>query len=235
MTGIRIRSFVQTARESPVSATLNPNASAAPPAAPTATDRILDAADRLLGRFGFRKMTIDDLAREAGIGKGTVYLSFRSKAEVALACIDRMAARLLVRLEQQAAGSAPPEDRLRDMLVTRVLHRFDYARGHSERLDELLAAIRPRLLERRARHFRAEAAVVGRVLAQARVEDPAGVAEAMILATNALLPYSLGARELGRRSELARRAERVASLVLVGALPRTRRLPRTPRPRRSPS
>jgi len=37
---------------------------------PTAL-RILDAADRLLGRFGFRRMTIDDLAKEAGIGKGT--------------------------------------------------------------------------------------------------------------------------------------------------------------------
>ena len=179
-------------------------------------------------------MTIDDLAREAGIGKGTVYLSFRSKADVALACIDRMAARLLVVLEGLAAGREPAADRLEAMLVARVLHRFDYARGHAERLDELLAAIRPRLLERRARHFRAEADVLARVLAEARVDAPGDLAETMILATNALLPYSLGARELGRRSELARRAQRVARLVLVGALPRTSNgaLSRTtPRPR----
>ena len=192
-----------------------------PPAVESDTaDRILDAADRLLGRFGYRKMTIDDLAREAGIGKGTVYLSFRSKSDVALACIDRMAARLLVRLEELAAGPSPPAARLEAMLVARVLHRFDYARGHSDRLDELLAAIRPLLLERRARHFRAESALVARVLDEAGVDESAAVAEAMVLATNALLPYSLGARELGRRSELARRAERVARLVLVGALPR---------------
>jgi AcrR family transcriptional regulator len=190
-------------------------------AAPAASGRILDAADRLLGRFGYRKMTIDDLAREAGIGKGTVYLSFRSKADVALACIDRMASRLLVRLEELAAKGGSPAGRLRAMLVVRVLHRFDYARGHSERLDELLAAIRPRLLERRAAHFRAEAKVFARVLAEAGVPRAGETAEGMILATNALLPYSLGARELGRRSELARRAERVAGLVLVGALPRT--------------
>ena len=210
-------------------------------------DRILDAADRLLGRFGYRKMTIDDLAREAGIGKGTVYLSFRSKEEVALACLDRMADRLLVRLEAIAAGTSPVGGRLESMLVTRVLHRFDYARGHSDRIDELVAAIRPRILERRARHFRAEAAVLSRVLASAGVDEPAVVAEAMLVATNALLPYSLGARELGRRSEVARRAERVARLVLVGALPRNSHgaLPRNshgamPRPsdkspRRSPS
>ena len=202
--------------------TTSSHAAPAPPPAPRAADpdRILDAADRLLGRFGYRKMTIDDLAREAGIGKGTVYLSFRSKADVALACIDRMATRLLERLVALEHSPAPAVERLEAMLVTRVLHRFDYARGHSESIDELLAAIRPRLLDRRARHFRAEAAVVARVLAEAGGNDPAATAESMIHATNALLPYSLGTRELGRRSELARRAERVARLVLVGALPR---------------
>lgn len=39
-------------------------------------DRILDAAERLLGRFGYRKMTVEDIAVEARIGNGTVYLSF---------------------------------------------------------------------------------------------------------------------------------------------------------------
>ena len=31
---------------------------------------ILDAADRLLARYGYKKMTMDDLAQEVGIGKG---------------------------------------------------------------------------------------------------------------------------------------------------------------------
>jgi len=42
-------------------------------------DAILDAAERLLARYGYRKMTMDDLASEAGIGKGTTYLHFPSK------------------------------------------------------------------------------------------------------------------------------------------------------------
>jgi len=43
------------------------------------SDLILDAADRLLARYGYKKMTMDDLAQEVGIGKGTIYLHFSTK------------------------------------------------------------------------------------------------------------------------------------------------------------
>jgi AcrR family transcriptional regulator len=40
---------------------------------------ILDAADRLLRHYGPQKTTVADVAREAGVGVGTVYLEFSSK------------------------------------------------------------------------------------------------------------------------------------------------------------
>ncbi|GAA3354260.1 TetR/AcrR family transcriptional regulator [Saccharopolyspora gregorii] len=42
-------------------------------------DRILDAAGELLLRHGYRKVTVDDVARRAGVGKGTVYLHWKTK------------------------------------------------------------------------------------------------------------------------------------------------------------
>jgi AcrR family transcriptional regulator len=42
-------------------------------------ERILDAAATLLVRWGYRKTTIDDVAREAGVGKGTIYLHWKDK------------------------------------------------------------------------------------------------------------------------------------------------------------
>jgi AcrR family transcriptional regulator len=203
-----------------------------------ARDRILDAADRALAGRGYRHMRIEDLAREAGIAKGTVYLSFPSKEEIALACIDRMAGRVLARMRVLAGATAAPAVRLRRMLVGRVLGRFDYARAHSASLDEILGAIRPALLARRAEHFRAESLVVAQVLREARALAPREAREtahAMILATNALLPYSLGVREMGRRAEIARRAGRIADLVIRGALAPASdaRPPRRPRPRRT--
>ncbi len=45
-------------------------------------DRILDTARDLLLSWGYRRVTIDELARRAGVGKGTIYLHWRSREEV---------------------------------------------------------------------------------------------------------------------------------------------------------
>src|SRR5687768_13013279 len=93
-------------------------------AEPTATrDRILDAAETLLGRFGYRKMTVDDLAAEAGIGKGTVYLSFKSKEDAVLGTIDRIVDAVCDEMERIRASHVSPPDRLKAMLLARVLIR----------------------------------------------------------------------------------------------------------------
>ncbi len=52
-------------------------------------ERILDAAAALLVRWGYRKTTIDDVAREAGVGKGTIYLHWKDKNELFRAAVLR--------------------------------------------------------------------------------------------------------------------------------------------------
>ena len=191
-------------------------------ASPDLRTRVLDAADRLLARYGYRKMTVDDIAAEAGIGKGSVYLAFTSKEEVALSCIDRMVEGLLAELRTIAAGDRPALERLRAMLVLRVTRRADYARAHAASLDAMLSAVRPAFLARRQRHFAAEAAVFAELLTaaraagEARAIEPQEAARALVTATNALLPYSLSVAELGRRAEIERRARAVAELLVLG-------------------
>lgn len=41
--------------------------------------RILQATARLLMRYGYDKMTMSDIATEAGISKGAIYLHYTSK------------------------------------------------------------------------------------------------------------------------------------------------------------
>jgi AcrR family transcriptional regulator len=188
----------------------------------TTRDAILDATERLLERFGYRKMTIEDLAREVGIGKGSVYLHFTSKEEIALSHIDRIIERLKRRLEIIASKPEPAAARVHEMLIERVLFRFDSVQHYSQNLNDMLSQVRAKLLERRKRYFEEEANLFAKVIEEGsasgefRGVEPVAAAHALLLATNSLLPYSLSARELGERSEIEQKTRLVADMLLTG-------------------
>jgi AcrR family transcriptional regulator len=54
-------------------------ATARRPGADTKREAIFDAALELFGRYGYRRTSIDDIARAAGVAKGTVYLYVENK------------------------------------------------------------------------------------------------------------------------------------------------------------
>jgi|ERR1051326_5274202 AcrR family transcriptional regulator len=185
-------------------------------------DRILDAADRLLARYGYQKMTIDDLAREVGIGKGTVYLHFRSKEEIVLFRVDRVVRRLVERLTAIARAGDSAELKIRKMLVLRVMFRFDAVQHYTESISEVLRALRTGLLERHEDHFKQEARVFARVLKEGqkagifRSGPASAIARTLLVATNSLLPFSLSTREMGSRREIENKCEKVADLLVAG-------------------
>lgn len=187
-------------------------------------DAILDATDRLLARYGYRKMTVEDIAIEVGIGKGTIYLHFISKEEIVLSHIDRIVERTKDRLREIASSDATAAERLRSMLLTRVMFRFDSIQHYTQSLSDLLAALRPGLQARRAMYFEAEAQIFAELLIAGResgefsFEDENVTARALLQATNGLLPYSLSTAELGAREEVEQRAADVADLVLRGVI-----------------
>lgn len=185
-------------------------------------EAILDAADRRLARFGYKKMTVDELAADVGIGKGTVYLHFPSKEQVVLSHVDRIVERLTARLRDIAARDASASERLKAMLIERVIFRLKAVQHYTEALNDVLAAIRPALIERRARHFEEEAQIFARVLVEGRREGLLEVARApetaraLIEATNALLPYSISPQEIGDVADVQRRVSLVADLLVKG-------------------
>lgn len=187
-------------------------------------EAILDATDSLLSRYGYKKMTIDDLAKEVGIGKGSVYLHFTSKEELVLSHIDRIIEQLKGKLAAISGSSsdAKPEERLRKMLRTRVLHRFESVQHYTQNLNDLLAAIRPNFLARREIYFNEEARIFASVVEDGQKSgdfadgSAAEIAESLILATNSLLPFNLTVQELGSRSDVEAKIERLADLLLQG-------------------
>jgi AcrR family transcriptional regulator len=79
-------------------------------------ERLLDAATTLLVRWGYRKTTIDDVAREAGVGKGTIYLHWKDKNDLFRAAIWREQQRY--REEVQRRIAADPEGGLLHRVTT---------------------------------------------------------------------------------------------------------------------
>jgi len=197
-------------------------------------DLILDAVDVLLARYGYRKMTMDDVARQVGIGKGTIYLHFPGKEELILSHIDRIAERVAARLRAIAGSSDPAARRLRAMLEARVLVRFDAVLDYSQNLSDLLSSVRASLVARRESYFELEAKLLEEVLREGirtgalECDNPRAAARILVLSTNALLPFSLSARELGRREDVADQVGRIADLLIKGLL--SRRVPAAPQP-----
>ena len=186
-------------------------------------EAILDATDKLLARFGYKKMTIDDIANEVGIGKGSVYLHFRSKEEIALSHVDRIIERLCVRLSKIADGESDVKTRLRQAVLERVSFRFESVQHYSESINELLSSVRASLLARRREHHEQEAVILANLIEEgqksgefSKEEGAYESAFIIINATNSFLPFGLSSEELSNRDEIETKASSVINLLIKG-------------------
>ena len=67
-------------------------------------DRIMDAAAELMLRWGYNKTTIDDIARLAGVAKGTIYLHWKTREDLFTALMRREYVRLAEDIQQRIFG-----------------------------------------------------------------------------------------------------------------------------------
>ncbi|GAA0973687.1 TetR/AcrR family transcriptional regulator [Nocardiopsis tropica] len=83
-------------------------------------EEILSAAVRVFARRGFAATRIEDVAAEAGIAKGSVYLSFGSRDELLAAAFARLAERSADVLAHASAQGAPAVERLASLVRAAV-------------------------------------------------------------------------------------------------------------------
>lgn len=58
-------------------------------APPDRQDHVLDAAFHVFATYGFRRVTMDDIARKAGLSRTALYLHFRNKEDIFRSLSDR--------------------------------------------------------------------------------------------------------------------------------------------------
>jgi TetR/AcrR family fatty acid metabolism transcriptional regulator len=89
---------------------------------------IQDAAMRVIARKGIDETTVQDIADEAGIAKGTVYVYFRDREELLAKTADTLFENLLAELAPAFDADGPFDERVRG-LVLRQFRFFDEHRA----------------------------------------------------------------------------------------------------------
>ena len=156
--------------------------------------KILDAAEQRLWRYGFKKTTIDEIASDAGVGKGTVYLYFDGKEEIGLSIVSAYKERGLLQIEAIAKDpQKSPVQKLTEMLQHPILDAYQTCR-QSPAMQEMVVAIKPHIrkhiqpLTEREHKILAEVLEEGNRLGIFDVPDTRGAARTLKTMTAGLLP-----------------------------------------------
>jgi len=83
--------------------------------------RILKGATELFIRLGYRKTSVDAIAKQAGLAKGTVYLYYSNKSEIVLHAIALEKSAYLRQLVEHISEGLSPGDVLRTVIVIGVV------------------------------------------------------------------------------------------------------------------
>jgi AcrR family transcriptional regulator len=191
---------------------------------------ILDSANRLFAQYGIGKTTIDDIAKEADIGKGSIYLEFSSKEEIVMSIVSSFMTEEITKIER-LINSPKTKSYLalfKKSMVEHILRTFDltYLRHHTpeemihcsykvrQGMKELLDSIRQLfvlILEKAAKNRELEPKL--------NIQKTAAL---MCMSLDALFPPYAGKaynnRDLERitRKEIQEQAEGILDLISDG-------------------
>ncbi len=181
-------------------------------------DQIMLAAESLFTNRRFHEITLDEVARAAGVGKGTIYLHFADKEDLFFQVATSGFAQLCEIVERGAAGGVPFHESL--LAVCRQISAFFQRRRQLLRMmqteDGRMASEQGAMRERWLTHRRPLVAALGKILAD-------GVREGAVrqdVPPAALASILLGmlrtrARELEAGDEVS--LDMVVGLFLFGA------------------
>jgi AcrR family transcriptional regulator len=183
--------------------------------------QVLKAAEKLLRHYGPAKTTIGDIAREAGIGVGSVYLEFCSKDDIVAELARRRHDRVLLAM-RRAAEQGSHARRLAAALLARVVEMLELSREGAHGCDLVLCsagAVKTAYGRFRSEElaFVAELLEAGAEAGEFQVAAPFETAELLQRAYATFSPPWLFE---GERAQTLRLVEAMTHLLLQGLLAR---------------
>jgi len=130
---------------------------------------ILDAALVEFDRYGIRKVSLDDVARRAGVSRTTIYRRFANRDELVAAVMDRENARLFADIADELKDARPQSNYYVEAFTSAIL------RSRRHRVLNRMITDEPALtLDLARRHYRA---AVTRIEAALQAVFPPGFAD----------------------------------------------------------
>jgi TetR/AcrR family transcriptional regulator, fatty acid metabolism regulator protein len=83
---------------------------------PDKPQQIIDAAIRVFARTGYYNSRVSDIAREAGIASGTIYLYFKTKEEILVTLFREKMAGFVAHQRRELAGQLDPVVKIRKLV-----------------------------------------------------------------------------------------------------------------------
>ena len=91
-------------------------------------DRILEAAVKVFAEQGFFQSTVSQIAREAGVADGTIYLYFKNKEDILVQFFSYKTRQVFARFREEVDSADNAVDKLRN-LIRRHLEEFQNDRN----------------------------------------------------------------------------------------------------------
>lgn len=101
---------------------------------------IVEAAAKRFRYYGIGKTTMQEIAQDAGMAVGTLYLYFSNKDALVVACAEEYAARHRQRAEEILASELPPDEKLRVYILDRF-RQAEETRTSSRHAAEITRAV----------------------------------------------------------------------------------------------
>ena len=181
-------------------------------------DAILDAALRRFDRYGYRKTTMAEIAREAGVSVGALYLVFNGKEEILRANAERRCRQLLDQMRAAGRRSNSLPEKLENVALTRAL--FLWQLCESSALGyEMVQALEQRYCPQHEGMFCQQRRVIEEILEEGvrlgvfDVEDVTETATCFYVAFTAWLPPQSARME---EAELLVRIRQMTGLLVNG-------------------
>jgi len=162
------------------------------------TERIVEAAGKRFLYYGVGKTTMQEIAADAGVAVGTVYLYFKNKDELVAACAEVFIRRHLETIEAILSSDAAPDDKLRQYVVARFRAAEETRTGsrHATEIARAVLRVKPDRLEHEGQMMWAAMVQIlarGVDLGMFHIDDPEGDAKVFLYSIACFFPNALGA------------------------------------------